>query len=64
MKLTSMLWYDGKAEEAAKFYVKVFKGKLGKPMIDPRSGKVLVMPFEIKGQKFDALNGGPEFKFT
>jgi predicted 3-demethylubiquinone-9 3-methyltransferase (glyoxalase superfamily) len=42
----------------------VFKdGKLGKPMRGP-DGRVLVMPFEIQGQKFDALNGGPEFKFN
>ena len=64
-KITSMLWFDGQAEEAAKFYVSVFKdGKLGKPMYEPGGKKVLVMPFEIQGQRFDALNGGPEFKFN
>jgi predicted 3-demethylubiquinone-9 3-methyltransferase (glyoxalase superfamily) len=65
MKVTPFLWFDNQAEEAAKFYVSVFKdGKLGKPMHDPRSGKLLVMPFEIQGQPFEALNGGPEFKFN
>ena len=64
-KITTMLWFDGQAEQAAKFYVSVFKGgKLGKPMYQPGSKKVLVMPFEIQGQRFDALNGGPEFKFN
>ncbi|HUQ24255.1 MAG TPA: VOC family protein [Burkholderiales bacterium] len=64
MKITPFLWFDTQAEEAAKFYVSVFKdGKLGKPMIGP-DGKVLVMSFEIQGQEFDALNGGPQFKFN
>jgi predicted 3-demethylubiquinone-9 3-methyltransferase (glyoxalase superfamily) len=64
-KITPFLWFDGQAEQAAKFYVSVFKdGKLGKPMYDPRSKKVLVMSFEIQGQEFDALNGGPDFKFN
>jgi predicted 3-demethylubiquinone-9 3-methyltransferase (glyoxalase superfamily) len=63
-KITPFLWYDGQAEEAAKFYVSVFKGgKLGKPM-PGADGKVLVMPFEIQGQEFSALNGGPQFKFN
>jgi predicted 3-demethylubiquinone-9 3-methyltransferase (glyoxalase superfamily) len=60
-KITSMLWFDGQAEEAAKFYVSVFEGgKLGKPMYEPGGRKVLVMPFEILGQEFSALNGGPQ----
>jgi predicted 3-demethylubiquinone-9 3-methyltransferase (glyoxalase superfamily) len=63
-KITPFLWFDGQAEDAAKFYVSVFKdGKLGKPMLGP-DGKVLVMSFEIQGQEFDALNGGPQFKFN
>jgi len=64
MKITPFLWFDTQAEEAAKFYVSVFKGKLGKPMYQPGTKKVLVMPFEIRGQKIDALNGGPDFKFN
>lgn len=64
-KVTPFLWFDNQAEEAAKFYVSVFRdGMLGKPMLAPDSGKVLVMPFEILGQQFDALNGGPNFKFS
>jgi predicted 3-demethylubiquinone-9 3-methyltransferase (glyoxalase superfamily) len=64
-KITTMLWFDGQAEAAAKFYVSVFKdGKLGKPMYEPGGKKVLVMPFEIQGQEFSALNGGPQFKFN
>jgi predicted 3-demethylubiquinone-9 3-methyltransferase (glyoxalase superfamily) len=63
-KITPFLWFDGQAEEAAKFYVSVFKGgKLGKPMLGP-DGKVLVMSFEVQGQHFDALDGGPDFKFN
>ena len=63
-KLTPMLWFDGQAEEAAKFYASVFKkrAKVGKPMKGP-DGKVLVMPVEIDGLEFSLLNGGPEFKF-
>jgi len=64
-KITTMLWFDGQAEAAAKFYVSVFKdGKLGKPMVEPGGKKVLVMPFEIQGQEFSALNAGPQFKFN
>jgi predicted 3-demethylubiquinone-9 3-methyltransferase (glyoxalase superfamily) len=63
-KITGFLWFDGQAEEAAKFYASVFKqGKLGKPVHGP-DGKVLVVPFEIEGQHFSALNGGPQFKFN
>jgi predicted 3-demethylubiquinone-9 3-methyltransferase (glyoxalase superfamily) len=63
-KLTPFLWFDGQAEEAAKFYASVFKqSKIGKPVSGP-DGKVMVMPFEIEGQEFTALNGGPQFKFN
>jgi predicted 3-demethylubiquinone-9 3-methyltransferase (glyoxalase superfamily) len=63
-KVTPFLWFDGKADEAAKFYASVFKeSKLGKPMTGP-DGNVLVVPFEIAGQEFTALNGGPQFKFN
>jgi len=73
-KLTSCLWFDGRAEEAAKFYVSVFKNaKLGRVSHYPNEGqdvhqqpegRVLVVEFELEGQKFLALNGGPQFKFT
>ena len=63
-KVTPFLWFDGKAEEAARFYASVFKkGKVGKPMPGP-DGKVLAVPFEIEGQQFTALNGGPQFRFN
>ena len=62
--LTPMLWFDGQAEDAAKFYASVFKeAKVGKPMRGP-DGKVLVMPIEINGLEFSLLNGGPQFKFN
>jgi predicted 3-demethylubiquinone-9 3-methyltransferase (glyoxalase superfamily) len=63
-KVTPFLWFDQQAEDAARFYVSVFKdGKVGKPMSGP-DGKVMVVPFEIQGQEFTALNGGPRFKFN
>jgi predicted 3-demethylubiquinone-9 3-methyltransferase (glyoxalase superfamily) len=64
MKVTPFLWFDGQAAEAAQFYVSVFKGKLGRVMTDPRDGKVLVASFEIQGQQFSAMNGGPQAKFN
>jgi predicted 3-demethylubiquinone-9 3-methyltransferase (glyoxalase superfamily) len=63
-KVTSMLWFDGQAQEAVRFYASVFKkAKVGKPMKGPDGG-VLVVPFEVGGLKFSALNGGPQFKFN
>jgi predicted 3-demethylubiquinone-9 3-methyltransferase (glyoxalase superfamily) len=63
-KVTPFLWFDQQAEDAARFYVSVFKdGKVGKPVSGP-DGKVMVVPFEIQGQAFTALNGGPQFKFN
>jgi predicted 3-demethylubiquinone-9 3-methyltransferase (glyoxalase superfamily) len=73
-KITPFLWFDHQAEEAAKFYTSIFKNskigrifrhteeaaeKTGKPV-----GSVLTIEFEIEGQKFVALNGGPRFKFS
>jgi predicted 3-demethylubiquinone-9 3-methyltransferase (glyoxalase superfamily) len=73
-KLTSCLWFDGNADEAAKFYVSVFKNaKLGRTSYYPDEGqgvhgqpegRILVVEFELEGQQFLALNGGPQFKFT
>jgi len=73
-KITPFLWFNKEAEEAANFYVSVFKNsKLGKILrYDEASaraaggqvGSVLTVEFEIEGQKFIALNGGPEFKFN
>jgi predicted 3-demethylubiquinone-9 3-methyltransferase (glyoxalase superfamily) len=73
-KITPFLWFDDQAEEAAKFYASVFKNsKIGRILrYDEASakaagrpaGSVLTIEFEIEGQKFTALNGGPQFKFN
>ena len=73
-KITPFLWFDHQAEEAAKFYTSIFKNsKIGKILrYDEASakaaggpvGSVLTIEFEIEGQKFTALNGGPQFKFN
>ena len=63
-KITTFLWFDGNAEEAMKFYVSVFENsKIVSTMPGP-DGKVLTGTFELEGQRFMALNGGPSFKFT
>lgn len=64
------LWFDGQAEEAAAFYVSVFKNsRLGRVTRYNEAGPgpagtVVTVEFEANGQKFIALNGGPEFKFN
>ena len=69
-KITPFLWFDGKAGEAAKFYVSIFKKskilqitRYGDAGPGPK-GSVMTVAFELDGQKFTALNGGPHFKFT
>jgi predicted 3-demethylubiquinone-9 3-methyltransferase (glyoxalase superfamily) len=69
-KITPMLWFDGQAEEAAKFYVSVFKNsRMGKVVRygdagpGPKGG-VMIASFEVEGQEYTALNGGPQFKFN
>jgi len=69
-KITPFLWFDGQAEEAANFYVSIFKNskivslaRYGKAGPGPEGG-VMTAEFQIDGQKFMALNGGPLFKFT
>ena len=69
-KITPFLWFDKEAEEAAKFYVSIFKNsKVGKVLRygdtgpGPK-GSVMTVSFELDGQPFTALNGGPQFKFT
>ena len=69
-KISPCLWFDDQAEEAANFYVSIFKnskivevsryGEAG-PM---PAGTVLTVAFELEGEEFLALNGGPEFNFT
>lgn len=73
-KITPCLWFDDKAEEAAKFYVSIFKnsklgqvtryGDSGAQISGKPKGSVMTVTFEIEGQEFVALNGGPLFKFT
>lgn len=67
---TTCLWFDGQAEEAAAHYVSVFKNsRLGRVThygegAPQPAGSVLTVEFVANGQRFVALNGGPEFKFT
>lgn len=69
-KITPFLWFDDQAEEAAKFYTSIFpNSKIGKieyfTEAGPRpAGMVVTVSFQIEGQEFVALNGGPEFSFT
>ncbi|HUO58400.1 MAG TPA: VOC family protein [bacterium] len=58
-KITPFLWFNGKAQEAAKFYVSIFKKKSKVLELTPMSAI-----FRLAGQDFYALNGGPQFKFT
>ncbi|MGC2061183.1 MAG: VOC family protein [Candidatus Sulfotelmatobacter sp.] len=69
-KIVPFLWFDGNAEEAMKFYTSIFKNskvgeirRCGDAGPGPR-GSVLTVKFQIEGQEFMALNGGPHFKFT
>jgi predicted 3-demethylubiquinone-9 3-methyltransferase (glyoxalase superfamily) len=69
-KITPMLWFDGAAEEAARFYVSVFNdasiGRISRygPGAPLPEGTVLTVEFTLEGQRFTALNGGPEFSFS
>jgi predicted 3-demethylubiquinone-9 3-methyltransferase (glyoxalase superfamily) len=73
-KITPCLWFDTEAEAAANHYVSIFKnskivkigryGKEGKEIHGKQAGSVMAVEFEIEGQKFVGLNGGPQFKFT
>lgn len=69
-KITPFLWFDNQAEEAANFYVSIFKNskigtvaRYGESGPGPK-GSVMTVAFELDGEKFTALNGGPIFKFT
>ena len=69
-QITPFLWFDKEAEQAANFYVSVFpNSKLGSiarygEAGPGEAGTVMTVDFELNGQRFVALNGGPEFKFT
>jgi predicted 3-demethylubiquinone-9 3-methyltransferase (glyoxalase superfamily) len=69
-KITTFLWFDNNAEEAANFYVSVFKNsrvgnttRYGDAGPGPK-GSVMTIDFVLDGEEFTALNGGPQFKFT
>jgi predicted 3-demethylubiquinone-9 3-methyltransferase (glyoxalase superfamily) len=74
LKITPNLWFDKQAEEAAKFYVSVFKHssilrttyytKAGQEIHKMPEGTVMTVEFEIEGQQFTGLNGGPIFNFN
>jgi predicted 3-demethylubiquinone-9 3-methyltransferase (glyoxalase superfamily) len=71
--ITPCLWFDTQAEKAAKFYVSIFPNakinhvsyypEVGQHVHGRAPGSVMVVAFEINGQAFTALNGGPQFKF-
>jgi len=69
-KITPFLWFDGRAEEAARFYTSIFKNsklggmtRYGDAGPGPK-GSVMTIAFQLDGQEFVALNGGPQFPFT
>ncbi|ANI77269.1 VOC family protein [Sphingobium sp. EP60837] len=72
-RISPCLWYNGQAEEAARFYVSVFGGSVdfisrypeNPPVPAPfKGGDVLMVEFTLFGDSYQALNGGPEFRFT
>jgi predicted 3-demethylubiquinone-9 3-methyltransferase (glyoxalase superfamily) len=69
-KITTFLWFDDQAEEAANFYTSIFKNsKLGRILRHGDAGpgpkgSVLTVEFQLEGQQFVALNGGPQYQFT
>jgi predicted 3-demethylubiquinone-9 3-methyltransferase (glyoxalase superfamily) len=69
-KITPFLWFENQAEDAVNFYTSIFKNsriltvnRYGEGGPAPK-GSVMTIAFELEGQKFTALNGGPQFKFT
>src|ERR1700737_3179406 len=73
-RITPFLWFDDQAEEAANFYVSIFKNskigtinRYGEEAAEASGrpkGTVMIVTFQLEGQEFIALNGGPMFKFT
>ena len=73
-KISPCLWFDDRGEEAARFYVGIFKNskileisrysEAGQEVHGRPPGSVMVVSFELNGQPFTALNGGPHFKFS
>src|SRR5687768_6873211 len=73
-RITPCLWFDDQAEEAVEFYTDIFQnskilnisryGEAGREIHGKPAGTVMTIAFELDGQTFTALNGGPEFKFN
>ena len=73
-KITPCLWFDDQAEAAARFYTSIFRNsainlisrypEAGQEIHGKPTGSVMTVEFELNGQRFTALNGGPHFKFT
>ena len=73
-KITPCLWFDDQAEEAVEFYTAIFRnskivevaryGEAGREIHGKPAGTVMTVAFELEGQAFTALNGGPMFKFN
>src|SRR5258705_13274364 len=73
-RISPCLWFDGQAEEAARFYTAIFSnskigkisryGEAGQEVHGMKAGTVMTVAFELDGQSFTALNGGPVFKFN
>jgi predicted 3-demethylubiquinone-9 3-methyltransferase (glyoxalase superfamily) len=73
-KISPCLWFDGLAEDAARFYTAIFKdskitaisryAESGQEIHGQTAGSVMMVAFELNGQSFTALNGGPNFQFT
>lgn len=73
-RITPCLWFDGQAEEAARYYTGIFDrseiihvdryGEAGHDIHGHEAGKVMLVVFRLEGQQFIALNGGPQFKFN
>jgi predicted 3-demethylubiquinone-9 3-methyltransferase (glyoxalase superfamily) len=73
-RITACLWFDHQAEDAARFYTAIFEnsrivhvaryGEAGREIHGKAAGTVMTVAFELDGQAFTALNGGPMFKFT
>jgi predicted 3-demethylubiquinone-9 3-methyltransferase (glyoxalase superfamily) len=73
-RITPCLWFDSEAEQAAKYYVRIFRnskvksiaryGEAGREQHGKPPGSVMIVEFELDGRPFTALNGGPIFKFN
>lgn len=63
-KITTNLWFDTQAEEAAQFYTSIFENSKIDRVTRYSNGTVMTVEFQLDGQTFVALNGGPQYKFT